>query len=306
MTELLNRLKKNLKRMKGKLSTYKVECFRLYERDLPNYSFIVDCYAHDFVVYDRHSKIHDFEDINLKKKELTEAIKALDCFSIDSKIFWKVREVQKGKKQYENSSNDYEKIVSEGEVKFYVNLGGYLDTGLFLDHRPLRTRVHSLSQGKRVLNLFSYTCSISVYAALGGGSVTSVDLSAKYLEWGKKNFTLNSIVGDHEFKATDCKAYLENCTQRFDLIILDPPTFSNSKKTATVLDIKRDHEMYIHLCMDLLNEGGILFFSCNRRDFKMNELIETKYHCENTSKKTIPFDFRDMKIHKSFEITHRI
>jgi 23S rRNA (cytosine1962-C5)-methyltransferase/23S rRNA (guanine2445-N2)-methyltransferase / 23S rRNA (guanine2069-N7)-methyltransferase len=196
--------------------------------------------------------------------------------------------------------------ITEGPAHFIINLTDYLDTGIFLDHRPLRKIIYKNSQNKNVLNLFSYTGTISVMAALGGGKVWSVDLSNSYTNWAYDNFRLNNITfADHHFITEDTFTFLKESTDLFDLIILDPPTFSNSKKFEGTLDIQRDHEKLIELCISRLTNAGTLYFSNNLRTFKLNPNLFEKYYIKDISLKTIPADFRDTKIHQCFEIKQK-
>lgn len=229
------------------------------------------------------------------------------------------------KKQTENKKRaQYEKQESETSIKgivfeqgqlFNVNLSDYIDTGLFFDHRPLRAMVRQQAQGKRVLNLFSYTSSFSVYAAEGKASyVESVDLSNTYTEWSKENMKLNEFDDDekYNFISTDVIHYLYDREKeaehnsefkKFDLIVLDPPTFSNSKKTDTMLDINRDWSELVRLCSKILSEKGILYFSTNSRKLVFDaEKIPANATCREITQQTIPEDYRNTKIHRVWEI----
>ena len=192
------------------------------------------------------------------------------------------------------------------EAGHTVKLTDYLDTGLFLDHRPLRLLFSEQMQGKRFLNLFAYTGAVSVQAALGGAaSTTTVDLSPAYCEWARANLALNGLSEtNHEVIEADCVSWLQEAKQSFDVIFLDPPTFSNSKRTETVLDVQRDHVGLVHLAMKHLNKGGELYFSNNFRRFILDREALSEYAIEDISKKTIPLDFkRDDKIHQCYKIT---
>jgi 23S rRNA (guanine2445-N2)-methyltransferase / 23S rRNA (guanine2069-N7)-methyltransferase len=214
----------------------------------------------------------------------------------------KVRERQRGKQQYQPSRETGQDIVvREGDAKLIVNLERYLDTGLFLDHRPIRRYVHQHAADKDVLNLFCYTGSVSVQAALGGARRTvSVDLSNTYLSWAQRNLALNKLnLRSNELVEMDCLRYLQKCRQDFDLIFLDPPTFSNSKSTDNVLDIQRDHGMLIELCMQRLRPEGVLIFSTNMRKFKLDETLADRFAIEDISGASIDRDFaRNTRIHQ--------
>ncbi len=300
---LANRLKKNLKKLKSWIKSQESNAFRLYDRDIPEIPYIVDIYDKCAVVYERGKKEAP-ED--LREKNTHDIEDSLSELLQIEQIFFKQRVQQKGKHQYQRQKWRPQKeifSISENSALFEVNLKDYLDTGLFLDHRPLRKMVKETSSNKAVLNLFSYTCSISIMAALGGARVTSVDLSNTYLEWGMRNFKLNGIpAGEHRFVKADILDYIKEEKDKFDIIILDPPSFSNSKSMDKTLDIQRDHETLISDCMDRLSTNGILYFSTNKRDFKLSAEIQAKYQIQDITQKSIPIDYRDAKIHKLFEI----
>jgi 23S rRNA (guanine2445-N2)-methyltransferase / 23S rRNA (guanine2069-N7)-methyltransferase len=196
--------------------------------------------------------------------------------------------------------------VGEGGLRFLVNLWDYLDTGLFLDHRPLRARIRSLARDKRFLNLFCYTGSVSVYAAAGGAAeTTSVDLSQTYLEWATRNLALNGFGNTkHKLVSADAIEYLQNHSAMYDLIFVDPPTFSNSKR-AEDFDVQRDHVRLLQLCGDRLLPGGTILFSNNFRRFKLDAAELGGFAIQDISASTIPFDFeRNQRIHKCWELRH--
>src|SRR5690606_195593 len=186
-----------------------------------------------------------------------------------------------------------------------VNLKDYLDTGLFLDHRPTRLEIATLARGKRFLNLFCYTATASVHAAMAGAHCTSVDMSRTYLNWGRDNFSLNKLNPDqHDFIQADCLQWLRECEQTYDLIFMDPPTFSNSKRMEGVLDIQRDHVMLIEQAMRCLNPGGLLIFSNNLRKFELDKDALNRFTIKDVSSKSVPFDYaRRTNIHHCFHIT---
>jgi len=217
----------------------------------------------------------------------------------------KVRRRQKGAAQYEKQAEQGRfHVVEECGCRFYVNFDDYLDTGLFLDHRSTRLMIGQMARGKRFLNLFGYTGSATVHAAVGGAvATTTVDMSNTYLDWAKRNLALNGIDGRrHQFVQADCLAWLDaevaagNC--RYDLIFLDPPTFSNSKRMAGSFDIQRDHVDLINDAASLLTPGGELVFSTNNRKFRLDAEALAPLRVEDISAKTIPKDFeRNSKIH---------
>ena len=306
MEMIKNRIEKNYKKLLPWSQKHQIEAFRVYDRDIPEYPYIIDKYKDFVVLYNRGADI-DLE--QSKQQHFPDTLAALKLiFQIDeNKIIIKQRAKQhSGLDQYSKISEKGERItVRESQAQFYINLFDYLDTGLFLDHRLMRQKIFKSVRDQRFLNLFSYTCSVSVFAALGGAQTTSVDMSATYLDWGKDNFKLNQIPLDqHQFIQENALTWLENNRdlQSFDTIFLDPPTFSNSKKMSDSFDVERDQMHIIEHSMKLLKSKGILYFSNNKRDFKLNPIVTEKYVVRDITKDTIPSDFRDLKIHKVFEI----
>jgi 23S rRNA (guanine2445-N2)-methyltransferase / 23S rRNA (guanine2069-N7)-methyltransferase len=221
----------------------------------------------------------------------------------------RLRRPQKGSEQYAKRENIAERhVVSEGGLKFWVNFHDYLDTGLFLDHRIVRRMLRDFAKGADFLNLFCYTGSATVYAAAGGArSTTSVDLSNTYLQWAHENMLLNGFGGpEHEFNRADCLDWLESRSvwgPRFDLIFVDPPTFSNSKRMAGVLDVQRDHVGMIRRSLQLLRPGGRLVFSTNYTRFKLDAGALADLAVEDVSDATIPKDFeRNPRIHRCYVV----
>ena len=225
------------------------------------------------------------------------------------RLFLKRRERQKGKKQYEKrSSRNKMYVVREGNCHFLVNFTDYLDTGLFLDHRPLREMINKKAKGKRFLNLFGYTGTATVHAAMGGAAqTTTVDLSRNYLEWARKNLALNGFGEfNHSFEQGDCLQWVQESNNKYDLIFIDPPTFSNTKKSGRLFDVQQDHADLITATMRLLEPDGTLYFSTNFRRFKINEELGEKFQVINITKNTIPHDFsRNSRIHSCWEIYHK-
>jgi len=224
------------------------------------------------------------------------------------KMVVKQRKQQKGAAQYQKMSQTHHTmVVTEGTAQLKVNLYDYLDTGLFLDHRIMRLRFAELKPGTRFLNCFCYTASASVHAALAGAITTNVDLSNTYLRWAEENFRLNRLdIARHQFVAYDCREWLRVTRDRFDVIFLDPPSFSNSKRMQDTLDIQRDHVMLIQSAMRLLNPDGVLYFSTNFRQFKLDARIKEHYAVQDISAQTIDQDFkRNQKIHYCFKIMNQ-
>ena len=308
---VFNRLAKNKKRMDKWIKNNNIECYRIYDADIPEYSAAIDVYG-DYIHIQEYQapKSVDERKAKIRLSELTRAAKQF--FSVDSsKIVTKVRKRNRGKDQYEKHDHIEEKIsfiAQEGGAKLRINLSGYLDSGLFLDHRPLRKMIADSVLGKSFLNLFCYTASATVHAALGGAkSSVSVDMSNTYLEWASENFDLNNINrASHQLVREDCFKWLKECRQGFDVIMLDPPSFSNSKKMEDVLDVQRDHVMLIKRCMEILSADGVLYFSTNLRSFKLDYDRLFRWDVEDISQKTLDLDFKqNPKIHYCWKITFR-
>ncbi|MFA5531381.1 MAG: bifunctional 23S rRNA (guanine(2069)-N(7))-methyltransferase RlmK/23S rRNA (guanine(2445)-N(2))-methyltransferase RlmL [Thiohalomonadaceae bacterium] len=311
-----NRLRKNLKHLGRWARREGVDAWRLYDADLPEYAFAVDLYQSERLYvhvqeYEAPATI-DPEKVDQRAREALAVIPQVLEIPAAQMVF-KIRRRQKGVAQYEKLGTDsgfHE--VREGPARFLVNLGDYLDTGLFLDHRITRQKVGQMAKNKRFLNLFAYTCTASVHAALGGArNTTSVDMSSTYLEWGQRNFRLNGI-GDpaHRFVQADCLAWLEEAAGQqsgaYDLVFLDPPTFSNSKRMRGTFDVQRDHVELIHQAMALLAEGGALVFSTNFRKFRLDEAALSGFVIKDLSRATLPADFeRNPHIHFCWQLQHR-
>lgn len=308
-TMLANRLRKNLRNIGKWAARQQLECFRLYDADMPEFAFAIDCYGARIHVQEyRAPGTVAEEKVDLHRRQALAAI--AEVLGIpDDRIFMKLRERQRGAEQYrplEGGAREF--VVHEGAAKFWVNLQGYLDTGLFLDHRPIRRFIHDHAAGKRFLNLFCYTATATVHAALGNASSSlSVDLSNTYLDWARRNFILNGLNSTaHKLIQKDCIRYLEHSRDRFDLIFLDPPTFSNSKRTDNVLDIQRDHATLIGNAMRLLEPGGLLIFSTNRRRFRLDDSLAKRFMLEDYSARSFDRDFeRSQDMHQVWLIRHR-
>ncbi len=225
-------------------------------------------------------------------------------------VVLKVRERQKGRAQYQKLAQQSETLqVNEYGVTLQVNLYDYLDTGLFLDHKLTRKMLGEMSSGKDFLNLFAYTGSATVHAAKGGArSTTTVDMSNTYLDWAKENMKLNGLVGrQHQYIQADCLQWLEKASGEYDLIFIDPPTFSNSKRMEQSFDVQRDHIQLMRNLKRLLRPNGVIVFSNNKRHFKMDEdsLKEIGLSARNISAKTLPMDFaRNKQIHNCWLVEH--
>ncbi len=302
-----NRLKKNRKSLGKWLKREGINCYRLYDSDMPEYAVAIDVYD-DWYHVQEYAAPKSINPQHARERFMETLAMVRDALGVDpEKIVYKRRERQKGLNQYQKLESDEERIqVSEYNARFYIKLRSYLDTGLFLDHRPIRKWIGQNANRKRVLNLFCYTGSVSVHAALGGaGRVVSVDMSNTYLNWAKDNFILNRLPIDaHSFVRADCFQWLKECREQFDLVFLDPPTFSNSKKMEGSLDIQRDHVALIRLCVRRLNKGGIVLFSNNLRKFKLDEQGLSGLVIEDISRQTIDPDFkRNTNIHHCWKIS---
>lgn len=304
--EFGNRLRKNSKKILKWARRENINCFRLYDRDLQEYNVSVD-------IYEKWIQVQEYAaptsiDEKLAKQRFQQALAQVrHLFSIRrDRVFIKTRRKQKGKSQYQKQgSRKKMHVVREGDCYLLVNFTDYLDTGLFLDHRNIRLRIGKEANGKRFLNLFAYTGTASIHAAVGGAATTTtVDLSANYINWARMNFGLNGFGGlVHETVKADCMQWLQEEKGEYDLIFVDPPTFSNTKKERRVFDVQRDHKRLIELAMNRLAKGGLLIFSTNFRQFQMDESIEKYYSVKNISKQTIALDFaRNSKVHTCWEI----
>ncbi|NNM59658.1 MAG: bifunctional 23S rRNA (guanine(2069)-N(7))-methyltransferase RlmK/23S rRNA (guanine(2445)-N(2))-methyltransferase RlmL [Legionellales bacterium] len=296
-----NRLQKNHKKIEKWLKTFDGNCYRIYDADLPEYAVAIDRYGDYFHLQEYAApKTIDPEKAQNRLEELVTAVQHVFGVARD-KLIIKQRLKQKGKNQYQKlrDSHDFIEVEEEG-AKFLVNLQDYLDTGLFLDHRPVRRMIRNLSKNKHFLNLFCYTGTASVQAAIGGARRTvSVDMSATYCDWAKRNLASNGFSDSlHKVIQADCLIWLQKNTEQFDLILLDPPTFSNSKRMDDVLDIQRDYMSLIDLTMKSLTKDGLLIFSTNFRQFKLDPAMLVEYAIENITAKSFDPDFaRDSKLH---------
>jgi 23S rRNA (guanine2445-N2)-methyltransferase / 23S rRNA (guanine2069-N7)-methyltransferase len=307
-----NRLRKNLQRLEPWAAREHIDCFRVYDADMPEYAFAIDLYGRE----SRHVYVQEYappKSVNQEsaRERRREALAVLpEVLSVPlPQVHTRVRKPQKGAEQYEKRDSAAERhAVQEGGLKFWVNFRDYLDTGLFLDHRIVRAMLRDWAKDADFLNLFCYTGSATVYAAAGGArSTTGVDLSNTYLDWAHENLLLNGFRGDnHELYRADCLAWLEEHEQqggRFDLIFLDPPTFSNSKRMEGVLDVQRDHVGMIRRSLKLLRPTGRLVFSTNYTRFKLDEGALGDLTIEDISAATVPKDFeRHARIHKCFVV----
>ena len=299
-----NRLTKNLKHLRKWARREGISCYRIYDADIPQYAVAID-------IYDGFVHVQEYEPPKTVNKVkafvriqdiIDQVAQVLEVNK--SHIILKTRKRQSGSEQYQRLDEaNRAMVVQESGLKFRVNLHDYLDTGLFLDHRPTRQMIMHIAKGKTFLNLFAYTGTATVYAAAGGAATTTtVDMSNTYLGWAQDNMALNGFKGEqHRFLREDCLQWLETAAEtgnRYQLIFLDPPTFSNSKKMETILDIKRDHVELIDKVMALLDEQGVLIFSSNARNFKLDSDALSDYILRDITKQTTSEDFRRKPAHQ--------
>lgn len=300
-----NRLEKNYRHLQKWAKNNHISCYRVYDADLPEYAYAIDIY-NDYAVLQEYTPpasvpIHKAEKRSMEVMQVVPRVLGL----APDKLVVKQRKQQKGSEQYQKMGQSRKMmVVHEGQAKLNVNLYDYLDTGLFLDHRLMRLSFAKLKPGTRFLNCFCYTASVSVHAALAGALTTNVDLSNTYLRWAEDNFKLNHLdLARHQFIQSDCRTWLRMTRERFDVIFLDPPSFSNSKRMTDTLDIQRDHVSLVNAAMHLLNPDGVLYFSTNFRQFKLDPQLAEKYAVQDISGQTIDQDFkRNHKIHYCFKI----
>jgi 23S rRNA (guanine2445-N2)-methyltransferase / 23S rRNA (guanine2069-N7)-methyltransferase len=313
-----NRLAKNLKRLRAWASSSGVSCYRLYDADMPEYALAIDLYnsvpdGQDWLVVQEYAAPATV-DPEAARRRRAEALAVLPdvCAVPVERIRLRIRRKTRPGMQYNKlgaAHADYH-IIEENGLRFRVNLDQYLDTGLFLDMRLLRAHIRDLTANKRFLNLFSYTGAATVYAAAAPARATlSIDLSNTYVDWAARNLSINGLQGpQHQMLRADCIDWLATARsgrERFDLIFLAPPTFSNSKRMNGVLDIRRDHPMLIEACGALLTPGGVLIFATNAQRFKLAEELRVRYAVTDIGARMLPVDFeRNPKIHQCFEMRH--
>ena len=307
--DFANRLQKNIKKIEKWAKQQGLDAYRLYDADLPEYNVAVDRYG-DHIVVQEYAAPKNIDENKARQRLLDAVTATLQVTGIETnKLILKVRQKQKGTNQYEKLANKGEYFyVNEYGAQLWVNLTDYLDTGLFLDHRLTRKMVGEMAKGKDFLNLFAYTGSATVHAALGGAkSTTTVDMSNTYLNWAEQNLILNDIEGkQHKLIQADCLQWLEKCDRQFDLIFVDPPTFSNSKRMEDSWDVQRDHIKLMRNLKRILRPNGTIVFSNNKRGFKMDfeALDELGLNAVEISAKTLPLDFeRNKQIHNCWIVT---
>lgn len=308
ITEFENRLRKNARHWGKWARRREIECYRVYDKDIPSFAYAIDVYGSRVHLQEFSGNFESDDSTHSLRLDQVRGITAEAIGINPEHVAVKRRIRQRGLGQYDKTGEQGEDFeVTEGHLRFIVNLGAYLDTGLFLDHRLTRRMVADRARGKRFLNLFAYTGSFTVYAAAGGAEATvSVDLSNTYLEWARRNLALNGLMSPrHRFVREDVFVFLDRAVregERYDLVVMDPPSFSNSKRMADVLDVQRDHGLLIRKCRQLLSPGGQLFFSTNLRSFRLDPALGSDPLVKDISQTTIPEDFRDRKIHRCWLI----
>ena len=303
-----NRLRKNLKRLTPWLRREDVTCYRVYDADIPEYAAAIDVYEGRLHIAEYAAPKEIPEQKAAERfAQLVEGAREVFEVGAAGEIAVKQRLRQKGRDQYQRLETTRERIVvREGRVKALVNLHDYLDTGLFLDHRPLRAWLGRDASGGHFLNLFSYTGVATLHAALGGATTsTSIDSSATYLEWFKANLALNGLSDrQHRGVRADVRDWLSEETRTYDLIMVDPPSFSNSKGQAD-FDVQRDHFSLLELAMARLSDGGVLYFSTNHRKFVLDPAVQQTWQVQDVTQGSIPEDFsRNHRIHACWRLTH--
>jgi 23S rRNA (guanine2445-N2)-methyltransferase / 23S rRNA (guanine2069-N7)-methyltransferase len=308
--EFANRLRKRARHLRRWPTRRGITCYRLYGRDVPEVPLVVDRYEDalhiaEFVRPHERSPAQHADWLDLMART------AGDVLEVPGKrVFVKHRDRQRGAAQYQRiDDRNAELVVNEGGLKFLVNLSDYVDTGLFLDHRITRQMVRETAAGKRFLNLFGYTASFTAYAAAGGATTTTtVDKSATYIDWARKNFELNGFVGpQHRLVRSDIQAFVAGLSARdqWDLAVVDPPTFSNTKGIEEIWDVQRDHAKLLRHLAAHIAPDGIVYFSSNFRRFKLDEAALSDYAIRDITRQTIPEDFRNLRIHKCWKLVRR-
>jgi 23S rRNA (guanine2445-N2)-methyltransferase / 23S rRNA (guanine2069-N7)-methyltransferase len=310
-----NRLTKNLKRLRAWAARSGVSSYRLYDADMPEYAFAIDLYrtvdpGEDWLYVQEYAAPAEIEReaVQRRRGEVLASLPGATGVAPERIRVRTRRRTPRGEQYGKLGERERFHLVAERDLRFRVNFDDYLDTGLFLDHRLTRARLRRAAHAGSFLNLFAYTGTATVYAAAGGASASiSVDLSRTYLEWAQQNLALNALAGPaHALVQADCREWLADAAgraPRFDLIFLDPPTFSNSKRMEGVLDIARDHPQLIAACARLLAPEGLLVFSTNAQRFKLAQELTGRYQIVDVSAATLPEDFaRNPRIHRCYEI----
>jgi 23S rRNA (cytosine1962-C5)-methyltransferase len=309
MQSFANRLQKVNRHISKWAKRQNITCYRIYDMDMPEFPFCIDRYEDNLHIaeYKANHRMTDEEHDDWLSQCMQVIAETLEV--APAQIYLKERRrLSRRTEQYEKVAGESKKVVvHEQGLKFQVNLTDYLDTGLFLDHRPLRDTFRAEAEGKNVLNLFAYTGAFSVYAAAGNAaSVTTVDLSNTYMQWAAENMELNGLLDEskHRFIQSDVMDFLKKSdeTEQYDLVFVDPPAFSNSKRMKGTWDTQRDHPAMLHLILKLLKPGGVIYFSNNLRNFSPQFEKLQASSIKDISLQTIPEDFRNKKIHYCYRI----
>ncbi|MCB9507581.1 MAG: class I SAM-dependent methyltransferase [Myxococcales bacterium] len=325
---LANRVAKNARHRRRWARRAGTDAYRLYDHDIPEIPLAIDVYGQYAVVYDaRRDDERDAGDADLDDADQDEAAAAQNGSDpwieamvgavvggadlLPGAVVVKTRRRQRGADQYERGAAGIPVVVSEAGLRFHVDLGPYLDTGLFLDHRPLRTRFGREAAGRRTLNLFAYTGAFSVHAAAGGAAhTTTVDLSRTYLDWFGENLVLNGLDGPRHERiradSFDALRELAAARERFDLIVVDPPTFSNSKRMSGTFDVQRDHTALLRLVLSVAAPGATVYFSTNRRKFSLDSAVEELARVDEITAATIDEDFSQRRPHRCWRLLPRV
>lgn len=305
-----NRIRKNYRHIRKWAKRTVTNCFRIYDRDIPRVPVVIDFYAGRFCVQYYSRTRLDPDPSPQLVQEIEDTLTELFATSKEF-IFWRTRTRRERTQQHEKlaASKEFFTVYEHG-LQFWINLQDYLDTGLFLDHRETRQLVAKECKGKRLLNLFAYTCSFSVQAAGAGAVFTkSVDMSNTYTDWGRENFVLNGWGSrDHDIVRADCMRFLDQeirTGNRYDVVVIDPPTISRSKKMDEMFDIQKDYPFLISRALKLLTPGGVIYFSTNSRQFTFDGTLFQDCTIWDITKKTIPLDFHDQKSHRCWRISTR-
>jgi 23S rRNA (guanine2445-N2)-methyltransferase / 23S rRNA (guanine2069-N7)-methyltransferase len=312
-----NRLRKNAKSALEWARRESVDCFRVYDADMPEYAFAIDQYsdgaANRWLVVQEYAAPRTI-DVKAARQRRDEALAVIphELEIAPERMFVRERRQQKQGGQYEKLAREREfEIVREQPYRFFVNFTDYLDTGLFLDHRLTRRMLGELARGKRFLNLFAYTGTATVYAAGGGAAAsTTVDMSRTYLDWAKRNLALNELAKpEHGFVQANCLTWLAEqraAARRWDLMFIDPPTHSRSKRMTEDFDVQRDHVKLLTLARELLTPRGTIVFSNNYTRFKLDAAALAAFEIEDIGRTTLPDDFaRTPRIHSCFLLRAR-
>lgn len=302
-----NAIRNNYKHLRKWAKRTVTNAFRIYDREVPHFPLAIDFYDGRYCIQYYSPKREMLDPPEDLKKEVARVLLQL-LGPKEAEIYWRTRAKNKHTRQYEKIREDKEFfVVLEYGVKFKVNLTDYLDTGLFLDHRETRRLVASLSKDKRVLNLFAYTCSFSIHAAIAGArSTKSVDMSNTYTAWGRDNFLLNDLPLDHHsIVRADCLKFLDQerlSSSQYDVIIIDPPTISRSTKMEQMFDIHEDYAPLIKKALRLLSKRGVIFFSTNSRKFQLDEVLFPDCDVREISHRTQSIDYSKGLAHRCWQI----